>query len=409
MPSLFSKLAASSSRSDDVQYITLTISVPHLSKRKHKILENYQKAFTKCVTFFLDKSKELNTSSPYKLHMMCNAEAREKFDLGSAAIQSARDKAVSMQRIFWSRVRHRKHTTRPETAGLVPIVLRQDAYVWGRTHRGNRVIRFLIEAGRKKYLVVPVSPRPYSLKYLDADFKSGPAELYRKPDGRWCLSVSLKIPVRYNEFSSVTGVDLGVRHPAVTSGGKFFRSGILSGIFRGLTSGKLHSRAERRKNMRRADNVNHHISRNLVKLAASQGAAIALENLTGLKERLLGRGGHDRSLPPQVVWRWPYRRLAAMIIYKARLAGVKAVTVDPGGTSITCAACGWRSTKNRTSPEFFSCVSCGHTVNADLNAARNIAARGAAVLGLGEKSRAAAAKPSTEDKTNEPRAEESQV
>lgn len=326
--------------------------------------------------------------------MMCNAEAREKFDLGSAAIQSARDKAVSMQRIFWSRVRHRKHTTRPETAGLVPIVLRQDAYVWGRTHRGNRVIRFLIEAGRKKYLAVPVSPRPYALRYLDADFKAGPAELCRKPDGRWCLSVSLRIPVRYDKFSSVTGVDLGVRHPAVTSDGKFFRSGVLSRIFHGLTAGKLHSRSERRKNMRRADNVNHHISRNLVNLAISQGAAIALENLNGLKERLLGRGGHDRSLPPQVVWRWSYRRLAAMIIYKSRLAGVKAVTVDPGGTSITCAVCGWRTAKNRPSPEKFRCVNCGHTVNADLNAARNIASRGAAMLGIAPSSAGAPPKKS---------------
>lgn len=413
MPSLFSNLAASSSRSDDLQYIALTLSIPRLTRRKRKTLETYQKEFTRCVAFFMEKSLKLNTSSPYKLHMLCNAEAREKFDLGSAAIQSARDKAVAMQRIFWSRVRKRKFTTRPEMAGIMPISLRQDAYVWGRTLRGNRVIRFLLESGRKKYLTIPVAPRVYALKYLDANFKSGPAEIYRRPDGRWYVSVSVKIPIQYKEASSVIGVDLGVRHPAVASTGRFFKAGILRRIFHGLTAGKKLKRPERLKNLRRAENANHHVSRCLVEDAAAMGAAISLENLNGLKERLLGRGGHDRSLPPQVVWRWPYRRLAEMITYKARLAGVKIVTVDPGGTSITCNACGWRTAKNRPTPELFRCVSCGHTISADLNAARNIAARGSTMLGLpaalNRQSKKSSPPAPTAVKINETRAGEHQV
>lgn len=51
--------------------------------------------------------------------------------------------------------------------------------------------------------------------------------------------------------------------------------------------------------------------------------------------------------------------------------------VDPKYTSQMCSVCGYVSRSNRPDQSTFSCVSCGHSANADTNAAVNIAARAA--------------------------------
>jgi putative transposase len=54
------------------------------------------------------------------------------------------------------------------------------------------------------------------------------------------------------------------------------------------------------------------------------------------------------------------------------------VHVDPACTSRMCSQCGHTSKKNRPDQATFRCTSCGFAEHADVNAARNIAARGAA-------------------------------
>ena len=73
---------------------------------------------------------------------------------------------------------------------------------------------------------------------------------------------------------------------------------------------------------------------------------------------------------------WSFAQLVAFVTYKAELAGVPVVTVDPRNTSRTCAECGHCEKANRKTQARFLCVSCGHSANADHNAARNIRALG---------------------------------
>jgi predicted transposase len=75
---------------------------------------------------------------------------------------------------------------------------------------------------------------------------------------------------------------------------------------------------------------------------------------------------------------WSFAQLGAYITYKAVRAGVPVVYVDPRHTSQGCSACGHISRKNRPDQATFRCTSCGFAEHADVNAARNIAARGAA-------------------------------
>jgi len=73
-----------------------------------------------------------------------------------------------------------------------------------------------------------------------------------------------------------------------------------------------------------------------------------------------------------------------MLEYKAQWRGGLVIAVDPAHTSTTCSACGHCDPLNRTSPDRFVCVACGHTMQADNNAAINIQRAGHARLACGE-------------------------
>ena len=65
-----------------------------------------------------------------------------------------------------------------------------------------------------------------------------------------------------------------------------------------------------------------------------------------------------------------------MLEYKVIARGGKFVKVDPRHTSQTCNVCGHVSKKNRLTQAKFVCAACGHSANADTNAAKNIRDRG---------------------------------
>jgi putative transposase len=78
--------------------------------------------------------------------------------------------------------------------------------------------------------------------------------------------------------------------------------------------------------------------------------------------------------------------------YKALWAGGVLVAVPPQYTSQTCPECGLVDAGNRHKTKF-KCLGCGHTADADVNAAINILAAGHAVMACGAvKAQATAAK-----------------
>jgi IS605 OrfB family transposase len=125
-------------------------------------------------------------------------------------------------------------------------------------------------------------------------------------------------------------------------------------------------------------NEAHAISKSIVKFARSNFAAIAIEDLNGIRERLRGNK-QFRTL----VHGWSFRKLATYIEYKATLAGIPLIKVDPRKTSQTCPNCDYAAKGNRRSQAQFACKFCGYRANADHVGARNIARRGLLTLGLG--------------------------
>jgi transposase len=67
---------------------------------------------------------------------------------------------------------------------------------------------------------------------------------------------------------------------------------------------------------------------------------------------------------------------------KAAASGAAVVYVDPRFTSQQCHVCGHTAPGNRDSQAVFRCQQCGHGDHADVNAARNILARGLATMAV---------------------------
>ena len=122
------------------------------------------------------------------------------------------------------------------------------------------------------------------------------------------------------------------------------------------------------KQARMMESVNHVISKKIVEKAQAANLAIALEDLTGIRERA-AKGKRMRKM----LGRWAFYDLRTKITYKAKQAGVAAVFVDPAYTSKTCSVCGESGSRRKHK---FVCKSCGIVLDADINGAVNISRRG---------------------------------
>jgi IS605 OrfB family transposase len=180
----------------------------------------------------------------------------------------------------------------------------------------------------------------------------------------------------------VLGVDLGIVNLAVDSDGTVYKGEGVDKIMGrceklkvklqrcGTKSAKRHLKrlSGREKRFRR--NTNHNISKRLVAKAVDTGRMLALEDLGGIRSQTTVRKAQRRRHDS-----WGFGQLRSFIEYKAALAGVPVVAVEPRGTSHTCPTCGCLDKRNRPSRESFKCVSCGFAGPADYVAALNIAAR----------------------------------
>jgi IS605 OrfB family transposase len=189
----------------------------------------------------------------------------------------------------------------------------------------------------------------------------------------------------------ILGVDLGVVNLATTSDGTT-HSGKQIDTCRTRYARRRQQlqraahlaqmEGKRPKNIRRAlqrmahheagfrRDVNHRISKKLVADAKGTDRGIALEDLQDMRGRTRFRRQQRARMSG-----WAFAQLRSFIEYKARLAGVPVIVVNPWHTSQGCNVCGHIARRNRPSQAHFSCRRCGYTTNADFNAALNIRSR----------------------------------
>ena len=216
-------------------------------------------------------------------------------------------------------------------------------------------------------------------------FPRGQADLVFR-DGAFYLFVTVDVgDVPPGDPSGWLGIDLGIANVATDSDGDASAGDRLNGLRdrharlrkrlqKKRTKSALRLLSKRRRKERRfAANENHRISKAIVRKARDTGRGVAVEDLTGIRGRTTVRREQRRARHS-----WAFHQLRAFLTYKAALAGVPLVAVDPRHTSQACPECGCVDRKNRPWRDRFQCVSCAFAGAADHIAARNIASRGAA-------------------------------
>jgi IS605 OrfB family transposase len=171
------------------------------------------------------------------------------------------------------------------------------------------------------------------------------------------------------------GVDLGRRRVAVDSDGTIYESTEVNRLRAHYPKVRRSLQARCTKGARRALKrlsgreqrhmraVNHVISRRLVDTAHATRRSLALEDLTGIRQRTRVHKPHRYAQQS-----WAFAQLRAFVTYKAQDAGVPVRLVDPAYTSQTCHRCDVRGKRDGL---VFACEHCG-SFDADINAAINI-------------------------------------
>ncbi|XFA74394.1 transposase [Thermosynechococcaceae cyanobacterium Okahandja] len=222
------------------------------------------------------------------------------------------------------------------------------------------------------------------------------ATLVKRKDGSFYLHIQLESkPPAIPDTDDVLGVDLGRTDIACTSeGGKFSGeqvtqtrdkySRVRASLQRKASKGTRSSRRRCRQILQRLSGrerrfqawVNHTISYRLIQQAKAANQAIALEDLTGIRERTnqMPRSKMERRRSNS----WAFYQLRQFLTYKGVKFGVAVHFVDSRYTSKTCHCC--KVIGNRQG-KTFECLnlSCGWVGDADVNGAKNIATLGAIV------------------------------
>jgi putative transposase len=116
---------------------------------------------------------------------------------------------------------------------------------------------------------------------------------------------------------------------------------------------------------RRTRDLCHKISKKIVNFAKQHNLGILMDDLKGIRKRIRYGRQMNRRLHS-----WNFRMLQFYIDYKAKLAGLNVVYVNPRGTSSLCPICGGRLAPNGN--RLLKCLRCGYENDRDVTACVNM-------------------------------------
>ncbi len=332
-----------------------------------RLLATIERA-NEAATFAARKGFDAKVFSQPSIHKLAYAEIRSRFGLSAQMAVRAIGKAVEC----FARDKTKCPIFKPHGA------ITYDERIFG--FKGvDRTSLWALPEGR---VIVPLIYGEYQKERFDRI--KGQADLvYRKQKFYLYCTVILPdgAPIAPTDF---LGVDLGIANIASDSDGKCYSGSELKSVryrhrrLRAKLQKKQTRAAKRRlkklsgRERRFATWVNHNISKQIVAEAKRSDRGIAIEDLKGIRERVKARR-KQRA----VLHSWAFSQLRMFLTYKAALASVTLVTIDPRNTSRECAECGHIAKGNRKTQDKFRCGSCGHEAHADTNAARVISDRAA--------------------------------
>src|SRR5712692_5612167 len=321
-------------------------------------------AFNAACDYIAEQAFEAKVANKFELQKMTYGELRSTYHLPAQLAIRAISKTTDVYK--------RDKSIKPTFRRLGAIVYDERVM----SFKGIDTVSLLTLSGR---VLVPFRFGAYQQSRLDAI--KGQADLiYRS--GTFYLAVTLEVPEPTPDTPDGTlGVDLGIINLATDSTGESFSGQAVEANRkrhqalrqrlqkRGTKDAKRHLKKLSGREARFKKNTNHVISKRIVQKAKQNSQAIAIEDLRHIRKRTDSTVRRSQRSKQSS---WAFGQLRSFLSYKAALRGVPLHTVDPRNTSRTCSACGHCAKENRKSQASFCCVQCGHTDNADRNAAINI-------------------------------------
>ncbi|MFS8820426.1 transposase [Synechococcus sp. W60.1] len=341
--------------------------------------------------------------NPLKLQSLCYYEIRARFGLSSNLARTTsrlRDQQICRRVASARKVAQQKNLPVKAFKGGFATY---DARIFSFREKDWTVSLTTVE-GRERF---ELAIGHYQREQL-AGSNPKSATLVKRKDGSYSIQICVEAePSPPQRTGRVLGVDLGRTDIAHTSEGDNWNgqqlnrvrdhySRLRAVLQRKASKGTRSSRRRCRELLQRLSGkerrfqsrqrcvaktwVNHRISKAIVSRAKATNSAIALEDLTGIRERInqQPRSKAERRRANS----WAFYQLRQFLEYKARVAGVSLILVPPAYTSQTCHKClhihpdpaqSYRSGKQ------FKCEHCGWEGDADWNGANMIAKLGAAV------------------------------
>lgn len=311
-----------------------------------------------------------NISNTIRLHHLAYGMVRKQFGL------SANLAVRVVRRVSAAMVDAKKRGKRPQA--FRPGSIDYDARIFAYRERDEAVSLTLI-GGR---IHIPLALGTYQRQALTG--KKPTAATVVHNGKRWDIHIVIEDADDDPKAGPAMGVDLGLRNTAATSHGtlhdgqprqrfKEERMRVRASLqSKGTPGAKRILRRLSGHEHRRIRHENHVLSKRIVDEAVkAHCGTIRMERLTHIRQRTRVRNRHLNRM----VAGWSFGQLQTFVAYKAKRVGVAVEFVNPAYSSQTCARCGSRGIRRQ---DVFSCAACGEA-HADINAARVLAAGGAAV------------------------------
>ena len=308
---------------------------------------------------------ENNCANKINLQKIVYYDIRERYGLSAQMTVRAISKVVEA----YKRDKRIKPTFRQEGA----MVYDQRILSW----KGIDRVSILTLDGRLK---LPVVFGQYQAMRLNRI--RGQVDMIYK-DKTFYLAVIVDVPEEdMIKPVGVLGVDMGIVNIAVDSDGNTYSGEEIDKVRErteslkadlqncGTPSAKRHLKKISGREARFRRNMNHCISKEIVANAKDTLRTIALEDLGGILEGTTVKKAQRRRQHS-----WGFYQLRQFIEYKAAVAGVPVIAIDPAYTSQECPICHHISKANRPDRDTFQCERCNFFGEADHIAAINIAAR----------------------------------
>ena len=343
--------------------LTLKIKLLPSPDQAKSLLQTIQKANAACNAISeVAWSKKL--FNQFKLHRQTYYSIREEFDLSAQMVV----RCISKVTDAYTLDRKVKRQFRPLGAiaydSRILSYLKEGISLWTVDGRGN--IPFVC----------------HSVNYLP--YIKGEADLvFRKT--KFYILQTVEVPEEVEkDVEHFIGCDFGQTDICTLSDGTNFNSETLKNVrikynkvrasvqSKGTRGAKKVLRRLSGRERRFVSINNHYISKQIVQKAKAEGKGIAIEELSKIRRTAKPKSKSQKT----ELNRWSFNQLRQHLTYKAKLSGIKLFAVPAAYTSQMCSHClhmGKRAGKR------FSCENCGHTMDADHNAAKNIATWGCVI------------------------------